>query len=797
MRLNTSFGRRLLAGTALVVLGGTVAGSSLAQTALEEIVVTARKTSENLRDIPLQVTALSADLVLDVNMTTPRDLNSLSPGLNWQSQTGGRIGPGRLFFRGLAAGERADSKGSVFLDGGYLATSGWDIPFHYFERIEVMPGPQSAQFGRATFGGGINYITKDPTEDFEGTFNANVMTLGQREIDLHVAGPLMGDKVLGSIFASYQKYEGPSEWRQPPDVLHPTGVDIQGTSTLFGAGKLVFQPSDELRVETHLFHTYDHDDPVLVPFPNYEDLNGRFTKPNGQVVRYPVGSAFHIETSPGGFPTMTANWFNIPNPDRRQESWRWNNEVSYDIGDHNLSVQYYREYEWSKAGGEDSDYASFPGQRQMDRKIKTKGDSVEARLTSPQDSQFRYSVGAYYLKLNVDVDSTTVFDFVCQTVCYPTSPAAMFNPTANFNAATSSIAGYTGVVTRNTAAPVVTDQRNTTTNKSAFLALYYDFDDQWTLSFEGRYQSERIKTQNFIPNGFNAANTYKTFVPRVTVDYKYNDDGHVYALFSIGNQPGGFNTSPFIGQAGSGTTAADRIVPEEKLYNYEIGAKSLWFDGVVSTDLAIYHMDWKNQIQSVNFLQPGSTTTTYTILSGAGTSAVDGVGLSIAAAPADGLTINANISYNYARYKEFCSTALFALTGVATPGRLGCVDVGGNPTETVPPWINSVNVGYKHPLSGDWNWTVHGSFQYQDGQWESNMNLATSEAVYLFHFNVGVERENFSFELYCTNCTQEESPYRFTRLADFRNGPNINTNVSTTATPRRPRQIGAKASYSF
>ena len=79
----------------------------------------------------------------------------------------------------------------------------------------------------------------------------------------------------------------------------------------------------------------------------------------------------------------------------------------------------------------------------------------------------------------------------------------------------------------------------------------------------------------------------------------------------------------------------------------------------------------------------------------------------------------------------------------------------------------SLNVGYEHPLSGDWNWTVHGSFQYQDGQWESDMNLAKNEAQYLFHFNVGVEREDLSFELYCTNCTQEETPYRFTRLADF------------------------------
>ena len=787
--------RTAAAGMALAV-GAFASAPVAAQPALEEIVVTARKTEENLRDIPLQVTALTLDDILKTNMTTPRDLNSLSPGLNWQSQTGGRIGPGRLFFRGLAAGARGDSKGSTFLDGAYIESSGWDIPFHYFERIEVMPGPQSAQFGRATFGGGINYVTRDPKDDVEGIFNFNAMTLGQYEADLFYGGRV-SDKFLASIFANYQVYDGPDSWESPPDVLHPNGVEVQGTSTISGAVKLIYEPSDDARIKAHIIHTYDHDDPVLVPWPLDSDKNVTVTKPNGQTVRYFQGNNIHIETYPGGFPYLAANWYQIPDPDRRQESWRTSLSADWTVSDHDVSLMYYREYEWSKAGGQDFDFGHFPQQHTGPQKNLIIGNQVELRITSPQDQKFRYSTGAYYLKLTRDIQNSLIFDFVCQTLCEATGPQALFNPTAAFNAVTQSIAGFNGRITRSTTPTTNLNRQDRVRNISGFLALYYDFTEQFTFSFEGRYQGEKVGLTNLVPNGFNGDTTYKKFVPRITLDYKYSDEGHVYALFSIGNNPGGFNTSPFVGLPGSGTTADDRFIPEETLRNYELGAKSLWFDGRLSTDFAMYHMDWKNQAQTINFLQPGSTTATYAITSGAGTSKVDGFGLSFSAAVTEELTLNGNVSYNRSVYKNFCSTALFALTGVATPGRIGCQAINGNKVETVPPWINSITATYEAPLTGDWTWNFNGSYQYQSGMWESDMNYAKNEPQNLIHLSLGVKQGDFGFDVYCTNCTQEETPYRFTRLHDARHGPNVNTALGVTATPRRPRQWGVKTAYRF
>ena len=67
----------------------------------------------------------------------------------------------------------------------------------------------------------------------------------------------------------------------------------------------------------------------------------------------------------------------------------------------------------------------------------------------------------------------------------------------------------------------------------------------------------------------------------------------------------------------------------------------------------------------------------------------------------------------------------------------------------------------------------------------------------LFRSSIGVTRGNFSLDVYCTNCSQEETPYRMSITGDARFGPNGTLNASVTATPRRPRQFGFKTAYKF
>jgi outer membrane receptor protein involved in Fe transport len=244
------------------------------------------------------------------------------------------------------------------------------------------------------------------------------------------------------------------------------------------------------------------------------------------------------------------------------------------------------------------------------------------------------------------------------------------------------------------------------------------------------------------------------------------------------------------------TEAEHRTIPEEKLYSYELGFKAKWLDGRLVTNFSAYHMDWKNQTTSVNFPLPQQSTT-FGLSVSQGNSRVNGGGIEIVAVPFEGVNVRATISYNDSAYKTWCSTSLFALLGTSSPGKINCVIADGNKLENVPPWSGSLNVNYNHPLVGDWDWLVRGTFQYQDGMWESDMNLLRTEAAYVFNLNVGVENDHFNIEAYCSNCTDIATPYRIIRLVDARAGPLATTNVSFTGSPRKPREFGVKAAWKF
>jgi outer membrane receptor protein involved in Fe transport len=165
-----------------------VSPSAAAQEAslgLEEVIVTARKTEERLIDAPLSITAFSADDIEEKGFKTLEDVARSAPGVQY-SQQGGQI-PGRftsaIRFRGMNVNSDSPSLqlGSLFVDGIYVLGGTQSIPYDDVERIEVIKGPQSATYGRSTFGGAINYITRTPSlTEYSGRLNATGANYGRR-----------------------------------------------------------------------------------------------------------------------------------------------------------------------------------------------------------------------------------------------------------------------------------------------------------------------------------------------------------------------------------------------------------------------------------------------------------------------------------------------------------------------------------------------------------------------------------------------------------------------------------------
>ena len=157
---------------------------------LEEVVVTARKRDESLLDIPLTVSAFNAEEIERAGYSTISDLIAAVPGVTYESFEAEGRGDSASF-RGVATntGDPTLQNSSKFIDGVYVSGSLYTTLLGDIERVEVAKGPQSALFGRATFSGAINYITKKPTNELEGNIRASLAEEDEYEFSASVSGP--------------------------------------------------------------------------------------------------------------------------------------------------------------------------------------------------------------------------------------------------------------------------------------------------------------------------------------------------------------------------------------------------------------------------------------------------------------------------------------------------------------------------------------------------------------------------------------------------------------------------------
>ncbi len=163
-----TFSRRALTGAAGIIIGLGAVGSAQAQ--IEEIVVSARRVEENVLDVPIAVSPFSQETINKLNLRSTDDIALFTPGFSFTPAFGRQPGSDRPTIRGISTilnGIGNASAVAYFVDGVYLGGSPQSTELANLERVEVLRGPQAAQFGRGTYVGAINYVTRKPTEDFE------------------------------------------------------------------------------------------------------------------------------------------------------------------------------------------------------------------------------------------------------------------------------------------------------------------------------------------------------------------------------------------------------------------------------------------------------------------------------------------------------------------------------------------------------------------------------------------------------------------------------------------------------
>jgi outer membrane receptor protein involved in Fe transport len=515
--------------------GGTASTSAEAEAdegeRVEDIIVTARKREESLQSTPISVTAVTSQELVERGLRDISDIALITPGFSMQNIQSGTEQP---FIRGMSSTsfERTLQTSSSFVDGNYFSVLGRTVFFPDIERVEVVRGPQAALFGRATFAGAINYITKAPSNTYGGEVRLAAGEHGRMRAHGSVTGPLVDERMLFRISGNSEIYGG--EYRN--------GVDNQlvGITRHYGVtGALRFIPSDTLTIDVKAFKTWFRDDrqvpnyiqgaETLNCFPNAAGLPTYFC---GEIKADPSKVRLNLDQVGGG----------LQNTDQLRTILN----VDWQIGDYQLTAvtTYARQTSDTFCDCDYSDRASLGGAFQSRFAGANKNLSQEIRLRSPVNARIRALVGAYIFK-----EDSSSFRSNAATIVIP----------------------YVDVLT-----------------KAAFVSVEFDIMPTLTVSVDGRYQHERQK-RSAIPGNPAIDVNYEAILPRAIIEFKPSNDTLFYASAAKGNQPGQFNT-------GTNIPAEFVRVDSESLWSYEIGAKNQFFNDRLRLNLAAFHIDWKDQV---------------------------------------------------------------------------------------------------------------------------------------------------------------------------------------------------------
>lgn len=200
----------LVAGLTLALPGqaqqSDVTGSSLT---LEEVVVSARKITESLQDVPSAVSAVSADAMQSMMLTNVMEASKLAPSVMISTDGSQRS---TTAIRGVGTTLQTNIQPGVglFKDGVYVPyTSAFNDQLLDTAQVEIIRGPQGTLFGKNTLGGAINVISKEPSEELSGAIEGRWADDDESYgVSARVSGPLIKDVLLGTLAVSYDESDG-------------------------------------------------------------------------------------------------------------------------------------------------------------------------------------------------------------------------------------------------------------------------------------------------------------------------------------------------------------------------------------------------------------------------------------------------------------------------------------------------------------------------------------------------------------------------------------------------------------
>ncbi len=248
---------RRFACIVLALFGTAPASLPVLADTIEEIVVTARKRSENLQDVPAAVSAFTTEELTDRQIDRIEELQRLTPNLTINETSGLNPGAVQIFIRGIGSDPGFDQGVGIYVDDVYLnRTFGAMLELYDVERIEILKGPQGHLYGRNTIGGAIKYVTRKPDNETRGSVSVKTGTDSLGRIKASFSTPLSEDSLYFSIAALSEQRDG-----------YQTNLfdgDEYGSSDKFALrSTLVWEATEDLEVTLTGDYFEDNSDPLI------------------------------------------------------------------------------------------------------------------------------------------------------------------------------------------------------------------------------------------------------------------------------------------------------------------------------------------------------------------------------------------------------------------------------------------------------------------------------------------------------------------------------------------------------
>jgi iron complex outermembrane receptor protein len=748
----------LLASAALGLILPTATAYAQEAKVTDEIIVTARKKSESLQSVPLAITAFTAIDIQNAGIDNVEDIALLTPGFTFAPLFGG--GASTPVIRGQSTTIGEPNVG-FFVDGVYQSSRsimdamlGGNI-----ERVEIAKGPQSALYGRNTFAGAVNFVTKKPSNEMSGQVEATAGNGGHYALRGNVSGPLAEDSVYFQLGGVYSKHSGFF-------TNELTGDNLDERESTILTGALMFTPSENLEIVARIGYdaTRDGDDPARFLVSNASPANPT-PAPLPPALQLFSGEVPSFET---GF-AVTPGHSNHDNLILSLSA-----DLEMDSGYTLTSITGYNNLDVDNATDNDYEARSIRYTTQL---VDQKELSQEIRITSPQEQRFSWMAGAYYYDLDTTTD--TVDTFVDGALGLATALAG------------SPLGGLLP-------AGIINNTNEQTQSFALFGYVDFDISEQLTATLEGRWTSEEKQAIAVDTNPltltsatFDQTAKFDNFVPRFTLDYQMNDTTLLYGSVSKAVKAGGFNVVTTAGAI----LDSERTYAPEKSWNYEVGVKTNLGDST-TLNVAAFKIDWNDQIVR-------ALGATFAVLNAnAGKTSVQGIEVELRSRLTDNLDFTGGFAYTDSAYDSYTFGAIAALGGDPV--------LDGNRLQYVSEVTANASLQYSQPVSDTLDWKSRIDLAYQSDQNIVQTDDAFSGDTTLVNVRTGIDSGNWELLVWVDNLFEEDSavtgvfiPNQASRFDTANSLVNPTIPVvgfqafNALAWSRNPREWGVTARYKF